>query len=109
MEYMEMVKNKGSFNGFLKMCVYENILLAKGKHYLKSGPTDTPTTTPTSFRPLSGNHYLKCPTDSADRGRTADVSVPYRGIIISNYRSKLYSKTEKQKSFRPLSGNHYLK
>ena len=29
MEYMKVVKNRGIFNGFLKMCVYENILLAK--------------------------------------------------------------------------------
>ena len=36
------------------------------------------------------------------------VSVPYRGIIISN-RSKCHENEKSRNCFRPLSGNHYFK
>ncbi len=35
MEYMEMVKNRGIFNSFFKMCVRENILLVKSSNKQK--------------------------------------------------------------------------
>ena len=83
MEYMEMVKNKGSFNGFLKMCVYENILLAKGNHYFKCEYTQVYSDMQGTFPSPIGESLFQIMMRVVTSQEYL-VSVPYRGIIISN-------------------------
>ena len=61
----------------------------------------------TGFRPLSGNLYFKF-GKFIFFWRIYPVSVPYRGIYISND-SKQTRRHHSKECFRPLSGNLYFK